>query len=289
MSIEPRDLSLRVEHRSDRVAILRVGHNEPLVVQHAVPEARPYLHPILAPDGNGILTEDMPAHHPWQHGLYVGLNDVNGVGFWTEGLRKDPMDGTFHPEPLEAPSVAGNQARWVVETVWRGPDGNAMLTETQCWMLHDHGTSYELDLEWSLVAATTLKFGQSAYGGLFLRMPYDPERGGEVINSEGQAGAAAEGQRARWVAVSIPIDGRSDWAGIAVFDHVANPEHPVPWRVDGQLGVAPSRSITGAWDLRQGETAHAKYRLFIFCGQTDVEHVEAHWRTFNGEAGSCKA
>ena len=39
---------------------------------------RPYIHPIIAPDGKGVLTEYSPSHHQHQTGLYWGFTRVNG-------------------------------------------------------------------------------------------------------------------------------------------------------------------------------------------------------------------
>lgn len=253
----------------------------PLLVQHARPDHRPYIHPILAPDGRGVLTEDAPPHHPWQHGLYVGLNDVNGIGFWTEGLRGSPHDGSFHPRPLTAPHVEGQQVDWSVVTDWRAPDGSPLLGEEQCWSFADGGDHYRLTLDWTLAAAVDLTFGRYDYGGLFLRMPYRSGIGGEAVNSEGLCNRAAEGQRARWLAVSLPLAERhEEWAGIAIFDHRANALFPTPWRVDNQLGICPSPSIAGAWRLPQGAKATWRYGLFVFCGRTEPAKVEMHWTNF---------
>jgi hypothetical protein len=229
-----------------------------------------------------VLTEDAPAHHPWQHGLYVGLHHVGGVDFWTE----HETDGTFHPHPLAPPLVEGSRAAWTVEAAWRAPDGSAVLAERQEWAFTDLSDRYRLDLTWWLIAERDLEFGQHPYGGLFLRMPFRGETGGVALNSEGQQGAGAEQQRARWVAVAMPIPGRpegSEWAGVAVLDHPRNPEHPVPWRVDGQLGVAPSRCIAGPWRLEAGETATSWYRLVAFAGQPDPPAIEAEWQVFAAE------
>src|SRR5688500_11279453 len=170
---------------SDRVEIYRAAAAlaaaaepaRPILVQHAARDRRPYIHPIVAPDGRGgELTEDAPPHHPWQHGLYVGLNDVNGVGFWTEGLHATnaPTDGTIHPH-LASASVDpdGRAASWRVASEWRGPDGGTILEDAQSWTLLDRGDAYALDLSWRLRAAggADVRFGQYAYGGLFLRMP----------------------------------------------------------------------------------------------------------------------
>ncbi len=63
---------------------------EPILTQNARPDFRPYLHPIVAPVGEGVLTEFSPGHHKHQTGLYWGLKQLNGrdyfnnpgEGFW---------------------------------------------------------------------------------------------------------------------------------------------------------------------------------------------------------------
>jgi len=267
---------LRFENTGHRLSLFREGKNVPMVVQHAQADRRPYLHPLAAPDEVGNLTEDAPSHHPWQHGLYVGLNAVNGVGFWKEGAE----NGTFHPELIPPPKREGECLIWQIQTAWRSPDGAPLITETQGWTFQDAGETYTLDLDWRLRADVDLMFGQYPYGGLFLRMPYIAERGGSALNSEGQYNAEAEAQRARWVVVQMPIEGRADPAGIALMDHPQNPEYPVPWRVDGQLGIAPSRCIAGEWQLPKGETALFRHRAYVFCGPADVNRIEASWNTF---------
>jgi hypothetical protein len=275
--------NLHIAQTKNTVSIFRPNQNDPILTQHAKANTRAYIHPIVAPDGTGILTEDTPSHHPWQHGLYVGLNDVNNIGFWMEGLHEKykTTDGTFHPHPITNITAQQNRVTWTIISDWHSPQGETMLTETQAWTLTDQGRSYNLDITWSLLAHTPLTFGQYDYGGLFLRMPYNKDLGGEAINSEGQTNKDAETKRARWVSVSMPIEGRKDWAGIAMFDHPTNPEHPNPWRVDNQLGIVPSRCIAGAWTLAQNETTTNRYRLSIFCGRTNTDHIENQWQHFS--------
>jgi len=121
-------------------AFYRQGEAAPILVQNVRPDFRPYIHPILAPDGKGVLTENAPKHHPWQHGLYVGVHQVNGINFW------EKETGLFHPRPMAAPSVKGDTASWSVTTLWTGPDGAPQLTETQAWTLTDCRTYYRLDM-----------------------------------------------------------------------------------------------------------------------------------------------
>ena len=46
--------------------------------------ARPYLHPVRDAMGKVVLTEDKPADHPWQHGIFTGFHRVNGFNYWKE-------------------------------------------------------------------------------------------------------------------------------------------------------------------------------------------------------------
>ena len=45
------------------IEIYRKGGESPILTQHARPNHRPYIHPIIAPDGKGVLTEYSPSHH----------------------------------------------------------------------------------------------------------------------------------------------------------------------------------------------------------------------------------
>ena len=274
---------LSIQHSSDCIQVFRAGQNTPIITQRAETDKRPYIHPIVAPDGKGILTEDTPGHHLWQHGLYIGLNDVNGVGFWTEGLSESnkATDGSFHPKPLAAPDVQGNTVTWMVETEYRTPDGAPMMTEHQQWKLEDELTHYQITFNWTLKARIDIRFGEYAYGGLFVRMPYRKDLGAMLLNSEGHTKTSeAESQRARWVAISMPIEGRTDWAGVAMMDHPTNPEHPVPWRTDGQYGISPSQCIAGEWTLAKGQSQTSCYGMYIFCGEISEQNIEKQWSLF---------
>ncbi len=229
-----------------------------------------------------MLTEDAPAHHPWQHGLYTGLNDVNGAGFWTEGLYPPhhAIDGAFHSLPLKAPLIEDDVVAWTALCEWRSQAGEALLHEEQHWVARAIANTCSLELAWTLTAQVDLTFGRYDYGGLFVRMPFRKARGGEVINSAGQRNAEAEAQRARWCAVSLPMDDAGAWAGVALFDHPLNMQFPTPWRVDNELGIGPSPCIAGAWHLRAGESRRFRYGVLPFMGRASTEQLEQHFNTF---------
>ena len=240
---------------------------------------------MMAPDGMGCVTQDAPSHHPWQHGFYFGLNNVNGIGFWTEGLLdgRQATDGRVHTVELAA--VSGSS--WFVRSSWRDPSGQELLHDRQDWSIVARDDHYWLDLEWKLEATVPLQFGKYAYGGPFLRMPYSAEADARLLTSEGHdTPPSAEGQRARWVAVAMRLPERQSLPDgqqhvcIALMDHPANPEHPVPWRVDRDFGVGPSRCAAGEWALEAGESVTFRHRLLVTIGTPDRGVTDASYRQF---------
>ncbi len=227
--------------------------------QHAAPEKRPYIHPLMGPGGKGVFTEFAPGHHLWQRGLYTGLHAVNGVNFWEE--EKD----RFHCEKMAKPVVDGAKASWEVKARWTQPNGTPVFTETQAWTLEDFGSNYVLNVTWTLAADAEVTVGKWSYGGLFLRMPFRPQNRNrqEARNSRGQKNRAAEQKVAEWVEVSMPIEGLKENGVVRIEDLPGNPGYPNPWRVDGQLGIAPSPCIRGETKFAKGEKRVNRYRLTV--------------------------
>jgi Family of unknown function (DUF6807) len=276
-------IPLSIDVRPDGLAVLDPAGD--LVLRQQVgPGSRPFVHPINVPRGGGVLTEDAPDHHPWQHGLYIGLNDVNGVGFWSEGLHpvRGPADDGGFDSRLEGSATAGGgSVRWTVATDYLDLAGVSMLGDTLDWSLGADADRLELDLAWTLTARRDLTFGEYEYGGLFLRMPYRHETGGSAVDSEGQSESA---KRARWVAVTMPLPDTGREAQAALLDHRDNPDSPVVWRIDNELGIGPSPSAAGAWTLAEGATRTYRYRLAVFASPVGADVVEDAWQRYAKEA-----
>jgi hypothetical protein len=49
------------------------------------PRYRTHIHPLNAPGTECPMTRFRPVDHPWQYGVFVGLNKVNGLDFWCSG------------------------------------------------------------------------------------------------------------------------------------------------------------------------------------------------------------
>ncbi len=271
---EPARLS-SVRVGNDAFGIVRKGEKAPILVFHFPREGRPYTHPIVAPDGKGVLTETSPSHHPHQTGLYVGFLKVNGRDYF-----HNRGSDAYRRVEFKRPTIDDREARWSVVYDWLGADGSSVLEETQRWTFEDHGDHYVLDLDWVGRASQDVVFAQHDYGGLFLRMPWTAKSGGDAVNSEGQSNRQAEGRKARWVDVGVPISGRKDRGHVAILDHPKNPGHPVTWRVDDQLGIGPAPSRAKDWSIPVGRNVHLRYRLLVNTGALDKERVDTAWKEY---------
>ena len=253
---------------NESYGVFRPGLEKPLLVFVAPKDGRPYVHPLLAPDGKGELTEYSPGHHKHQTGLYIGFTRINGrdyfhnrSSYWRgKGLtaqgRRPLATWTATYELL---------ARTSSPSCWKRRSGSLLTTATitsSTWI----GPA---KLSWTLPGTSTITAAFSS------RMPWQSKTGGRM-NSEGKKNSNFEGQRARWVDAGMPISGRADWGHMQMIDHPANDGYPVIWRVDGQLGIGPAVSRgTGAWKTAKDETARRKYRLVIYTpADFDTAQVE---------------
>jgi hypothetical protein len=69
-----------------------------------------------------------------------------------------------------------------------------------------------------------------------------------------------------------------------MLDHPGNPGSPVPWRIDGELGICPSPSIAGPWSIPAGERTTFRYRLAVFADPARPETIDELWRAYAAES-----
>lgn len=278
----PADTPLRVvqDVGAETISVFRGDEKKPIVVQNAKANFRPYLHPIVAPDGKGVLTEYSPGHHKHQTGIYWGYTRVNGRDYFHH-----PEGDYWKRVSAKVIESKGPIVKW--QTVYDLLDstGTAVLTETQNWSMQQKEGKYLLDLEWNGEAQTDVTFGKYDYGGLFVRMPWKEGIKGEVINAARQRNQKAEGQAAMWVDIAMQIEGRSDLAHIAILDHPENKGYPQTWRVDNQMGAGPARARKGEWHLKKGETEVIKHELVVYTGELNDVEMNKTFGDFSGNKG----
>lgn len=268
-------LIIKQDEQAGTISVYRSGSQERILTQNAKEDFRPYIHPIMAPDGQGVLTEYRPQHHLHQTGLYWGLKQVNGRDYFMN------WEGDYWQKvSAKVVEAKGEEVKWQTVYDMRDEKGNTILTETQSWVMQERDGKFLLDLEWRGEAKTDITLGKFYVGGLFLRMPWHEGIRGEVVNAVGQRNNEAEGQRAIWTDVGMQVEGRDDLAHIAIFDHPDNRAFPTPWRVDNELGVGPSIQILGDWKIEEGEAEVIRYRLVVYTGELNNTELTQAWKEF---------
>ncbi|WP_276091413.1 PVC-type heme-binding CxxCH protein [Pedobacter sp. JY14-1] len=260
------------------ITIIRKDNGQTVLTQHAEDDMRPYIHPIASPDGKGVLTEFSPAHHKHQTGLYWGLTNVNGRDYFS-----NPGKGFWKRVAARITEKSGPNVRW--QTVYDLLDekGATLMTEIQNWKMELENDKFLLTLEWKGEAKTDLTIAKYPYGGLFLRMPWKPGIDGEVVNAARQRNEKAEGQRSTWVDIAMQVEGRTDRAHIAIFDHPGNKGYPQKWRVDHELGVGPVRMHDADWTMKAGETETINHQLMVYTGAFHDLELNTAWAKFAGK------
>lgn len=273
------DQTLRIEQgdADTTIEVYASWSKEPVLVQHVGEDFRPFIHPIVAPDGRGVLTENSPGHHLHQNGLYWGFTRVNGRDYFHH-----PGDNYWKRVSANVIEKAGTTVQW--QTVYNLLDekGTPIMKQTQDWTMTQDSGKYFISLEWKGEALTDITIGKYDYGGLFLRMPWKEGINGEVVNNARQKNGRAEGQRAMWVDVGMQVEGRDDLAHIAIFDHPENRGYPQAWRVDGQMGVGPATARDTSWTIQKGETEIFKHQLVVYTGEFSDTRLNDEWAKYTG-------
>jgi len=243
-------------------------------------DSRPYLHPLRDALGREVLTEDRPADHPWQHGIFTGFHRVNGFNYWKEDEGKQRFVRLLDLKE------ASDRVTWraLVELV--APNGNVVLEEEDTITIHapESPDTYVIDFDILLRAKEKdVTFGKFFVGGLAVRMPWDKTNPRQThLNSNGLRGRECEQKRAAWCNVERPFGGET--FGIAVFDHPTNPNHPSGWRADEQGLINPNISAAGDWTLTAKQTQRFRYRLLVYRGAATREQLAARFEGFGGDS-----
>ena len=85
-----------------------------------------------------------------------------------------------------------------------------------------------------------------------------------------------------WINVGVQVDGRTDLAHVAMFDHPDNIGYPQAWRVDGEFGVGAARSRAAHWAIKKGQTEIIRHRLVASTGTLDDVKLTDLWSAYTG-------
>jgi putative membrane-bound dehydrogenase-like protein len=270
-------LTVRHYPRTNTISVFRSASRTPMLSQHAGPQTRPYIYPLVAPDGT-VVTGTA--------GLFWALSNLNGRDYLDNSggnyWRRVSVDVT-HP--------TGEEVRWQTTYDLLDQSGSRLLTETARWSMREVNGAFALSLEWRGQAHVDVTIGGSTRGdpttrssddtaGLFLSLPAG-RQAGDVVNAARQRNERAADQRAMWIDAAVRT-GRSAPAHVAIFDYPDNPGYPQTWRIDRQSGIAAARPRTGAWAIKKGDTETVRYQVRIYSGTLDDVRMDSAWAEYSG-------
>jgi len=229
--------------------------------------AKPYLYPVLAPNGVGVtrnwpVAKGLPGEATTDHihqksvwfchgdvipeGIELKIKSANkgdkGVDFWSEAKDKDgtPRHGTIKCVKVGEPKqIAKNHVSIETQNEWITPDGVKIMDEVRVIHFIDlpEGRMFAFDITLK-ASVCPITFGDTKEGSFGIRV-HDALRpnqktGAVVTTAEGKTVTPPKldnlpiwGYPAEWIDYSGKIDGKD--VGITVFDHPKNP--PALWHV----------------------------------------------------------
>ncbi len=240
------------------------------------PNLRPYFHPFHDPTGSVVLTEDKPADHPWQHGIFTGFHQVNGQNYWKED------QGRQHFVRLLDVDETPDHISWRALVNLVDPGGKIVLDEEDSITIHAPESAGACLVDFGILLRAReqdVHFGKYFVGGLSVRMPWDKTNPRQThLNSEGIHGRDCEQKRASWCTVERPFG--DEIYGVAIFDHPSNPGYPSIWRADEQGLINPNVSGLADWNLQAHEQKSFRYQILLYHGAAARLAMEARAAVF---------
>lgn len=268
---------------------------------------RPFLFPLAGPAGHSLTRMGHP-HDPITHShhnsVWMSHQDLAGEDFWKDGpgprircrniLRYEDATGDGTDGPAEA---------WLLADLeWLSSDGNPLLRELRRIAvrvpvpgesgarLRDASAlpAYLIlwDSEFRCPGSTAVTFNATPFGLMAVRVAKTigvRDGGGRILDSEGRSNEVEIFRKpARWVDYSGPI-GPGERAGVALFDHPANPGHPTPFHVrdDGWMGAC--LTLHGAVEVTPDKPLRLRYGIWAHGGVPSRDTVERVWQPFAEE------
>jgi hypothetical protein len=284
----------RLERRGDAIDA-RLGSVFATYLPHG--HRRPVVWPLTTADGIPV-TRAFPfaevageaTDHPHHESLWFGHGSVNGVDFW-QG------DGRV----VETDTQLGADGAVRGEAVWNDGQGREVCRDRHELRFCGGDGWRAVDLDLTLCAtAGELRLGDTKEGTFAVRLRPElcltgAHGNATARNSEGLAGAAIWGKRARWVAYTGMV--RGERVTVAMFDRPGNPSYPTWWHARdyglcaanpfGAHDFAGAPVDSGARIVPAGGELRFRYRVFVATGALG-EAIDAAWQRWLADSGGAR-
>lgn len=275
----------------------------PEIAQHFEKDRKPplyyargdYIHPVFGPDGEE-LTDDYSMNHPHHRGICWAWPVVRFKGeardIWAVRVLPTEPGGVWaRPVSMDRIEAGPVLAAIDAENVWKWGDRDPIVREeVAIRVFRQQNCCRFLDVDIQLTAlADDVSIGgrpHATYGGFNLRTfpEFDQRKIAMQIDLPD-----AKPRRA-WFHLTGNFPGGKGLAGVALFEHVTNPDYPSfpnPEGADRVAGQYPRwRSMQPAWPgdrevpLSKSQPLVLKYRLWIHPDMSDERTLEDVWSAY---------
>lgn len=260
----------------------------------------PNFYPLFGPNG-ARMTRNYPMEtvegeshdHPHHQSLWVSHGDINDVDFW--GLSEN--HGYSKQKNLNV-AVGPAAGRLYVQLDWTDHQGKKVMEENRVvtfWGTPDCARMIDFDIAFKATEGD-VKFGDTKEGGLVaLRVAEtmnekqkENRKGGTITNAAGGVGMAdCWGKPAAWCDYSGPVG--DSIAGLTIMDSPTELFYPIRFHVRdyGLFAANPfglsqfvDKSQDGSRVLKQGESWHLQFRVYIHAGDVKDGRVAEAYENF---------
>ncbi len=296
-----------VDVTEGRLPVLCYNHGTvpppPEIVEHFQKNSKPplyyargdYIHPVYGPDGEQ-LTDDYSMNHPHHRGVSWAWPVVRWNGevrdLWAVRVLPTQPGGIWsRPVSLGRVVAGGVLAVIEAENVWKWGDREPIVREeVAIHVFRQQGRRRFIDVAIYLTALVDdVSIGGrpgGSYGGFSFRT--FPQFDSRKIKMHIEP--ADSNPRRAWFHLTGNFPGSKGPAGVAMLEHVANPDypsHPQPHLPNLPPGKYPPwRSMQPAWPgdrevhLPKGKRMVLKYRLWIHPGTSDESALADVWASY---------
>jgi hypothetical protein len=289
--------SLEVRRDARAVTIVRNGREalrynlaavEPPAGMDPVFRRSGHIHPIWTPGGR-VVTDEFPADHPHQHGLFAAWVNTTFEGrhvdFWNQGGKTGTVEHVSLDEVTEGDGNAEFTAtlRYVDLSAPDGP--KPALIEV--WRVRAYAADAETPLVFDLESRqrcagdAPLTLNAYHYGGMAFRgaAEWFKQKEHNFLTSEGKTRADGNHTRPNWVCIHGLVEGAP--CSVAVLGHPDNFRSPQPVRLhpDKPYFVF-SPPVLGEFRINPGEEYVSRYRYVVHDGPPDRELYERQWSEY---------
>lgn len=283
--------NIKVQHQAN--GLLVTVQHKPLFFYHTKEMMPPadspayyrrsgFIHPLFSPNGS-VLTDDFPADHAHQHGIFMTWVNTTFRGQFLDFWNQHKKTGTVaHVEVIsvtEGPVFTQIKTKLHHVSLTEGP----VLEEVWTITVYPFSKDFLFDLESKQVNITkdTLYLNKYTYGGLAFRgskqwNKHDKahyKNNWQILTSEGKDTSNANHTHARWTDASGKIDNKI--SGATVFGHPGNFRYPQSIRVHPDMPYWCFAPVVDApFTLAPGKPYTSRFRYFVHAGVADRAIIE---------------